>query len=162
MISSVGSYDVTALNADRSSSALVAIGGPIGRLEPWPMISSGCSLAIAARTACSTSLASRTFRVSTPSVSFAARPMEMAVFVAAIWIPDHPSKDVAERHKGELSRMATGGPSTGWEGGSRAGVIRSDKRPSVRIGHLRPAPAPRSHFDRYRSIYTHNSSYIEL
>src|SRR5258705_4144924 len=59
-------------------------------------------------------------------LAFAARPMEMAVFVAAIWIPDHPSKDVAERHKGELSRMATGGPSTGWESGSRAGVIRSD------------------------------------
>src|SRR5438105_12482423 len=33
------------------------------------MISIGCSLAIAARTACSTSLASRIFRVSTPSVS---------------------------------------------------------------------------------------------
>jgi len=95
-------------------------------------------------------------------LAFAARPMEMAVFVAAIWIPDHPSKDVAERHKGELSRMATGGPSTGWEGGSRAGVIRSDKRPSVRIGHLGSARARRSHFDRYRSIYTHNSSYIEL
>src|SRR6266704_789718 len=68
MISSVGSYDLTALSADKSNSALVAIGWPIGRLEPWPMISSGCSLAIAARTACSTSLASRTFRVSTPSV----------------------------------------------------------------------------------------------
>src|SRR5260370_39767325 len=69
MISSVGSYDVTAFIADGSRSALVALGWPAGRLEPWPMISSGCSLAIAARTACSTSLASRTFRVSTPSVS---------------------------------------------------------------------------------------------
>src|SRR4051812_43537552 len=35
------------------------------RLPPWPMISSGCSLASAARTTCSTSLASRTFKVST-------------------------------------------------------------------------------------------------
>src|SRR5437879_10484213 len=65
MISSVGSYDVTPLSADKSNSALVAIGWPICRLVPWPMISSGCSLAIAARTTCSTSLASRTFRVST-------------------------------------------------------------------------------------------------
>src|SRR5437660_8058069 len=69
MIRSVGSYDVTPLSADKSNSALVAIGWPISRLEPWPMISIGCSLAIAARTACSTSLASRIFRVSTPSVS---------------------------------------------------------------------------------------------
>src|ERR1043166_360708 len=35
------------------------------RLLPWPMISSGCSLASAARTTSSTSRASRTFRVST-------------------------------------------------------------------------------------------------
>src|SRR5258708_34658849 len=69
MISSVGSYDVTAFNADRSSSALVAIGWPISRLLPWPMISSGCSLANAARTTCSTSLASRTFKVSTRACS---------------------------------------------------------------------------------------------
>src|SRR6266480_4372632 len=69
MISSVGSYDVTALSADRSNSALVAIGWPISRLLPRPMISSGCSLASAARTACSTSLASRTLRVSTPIAS---------------------------------------------------------------------------------------------
>src|SRR4051794_7957148 len=48
-----------------SSSALVAIGWPIARLLPWPMISSGCSLDSAARTTCSTSLASRTLRVST-------------------------------------------------------------------------------------------------
>src|SRR5260370_24966803 len=41
------------------------MGWPINRLLPWPIISSGCSLAIAARTACSTSPASRTFRVST-------------------------------------------------------------------------------------------------
>src|SRR3979411_1535462 len=67
MISSVGSYAVTAFSADRANSSLVAIGCPINRLEPWPTISSGCSLAIAARTTCSTSLASRTFRVSTPS-----------------------------------------------------------------------------------------------
>ena len=33
--------------------------------QPWPMISSGCSLAIADRTTCSTSAASRTFSVST-------------------------------------------------------------------------------------------------
>src|SRR5258708_38576137 len=69
MISSVGSYDVTAFNADRSSSALVAIGWPISRLLPWPMISSGCSLANAARTPCSTALASRTFKVSTRACS---------------------------------------------------------------------------------------------
>src|SRR5579871_4305498 len=41
------------------------MGWPIMRLEPWPMISSGCSLAMAARTACSTSAASRGFSVST-------------------------------------------------------------------------------------------------
>src|SRR4030088_1408983 len=69
MISSVGSYGVTALSADRSNSALVAIGCPINRLEPWPMISSGCSLAIAARTTSSTSLASRTLGVSTRACS---------------------------------------------------------------------------------------------
>ena len=40
---------------------------PMPRLEPWPMISSGCSLAIAARTTASTSLASRIFRISTPT-----------------------------------------------------------------------------------------------
>src|ERR1700722_7568417 len=56
---------MTPFSVDKSSGALVAIGWPIRRLEPWPTISSGCSLAIAARTTCSTSLASRTFRVST-------------------------------------------------------------------------------------------------
>src|SRR4051794_33139687 len=45
------------------------MGWPISRFEPCPMISSGCSLAIAARTASSTSFASRTLRVSTPSCS---------------------------------------------------------------------------------------------
>src|SRR5712691_5137340 len=40
-------------------------------------------------------------------LAFPARPIEMAVFVAAIRLPDHPSKAVAERHKGEPSRTAT-------------------------------------------------------
>src|SRR5258707_3246036 len=103
MISSVGSYDVTALSTDKSSSALVAIGWPISLLEPWPMISSGCSLAIAARTASSTSPASRTLRVSTPVSRSLRRPQfETAVFVAAILLLDHPSKGVAGRHKAVL------------------------------------------------------------
>src|SRR5258706_12507602 len=163
MISSVGSYDVTALSTDKSNSALVAIGWPISRLEPWTMISGCCWLAIAARTACSTSLASRTFRVSTPSVPrFRHDHVEMAVFVTAIRIPDHPSKGVAERHKGELSRTARGRPSTGWVAGSRADVMR----PTCAAGHIGHARlgscARRSHFDRYRSICVHISSYIEL
>src|SRR5258706_6904990 len=137
MISSVGTYDVSALNTEKFNSALVAIGWPISRLEPWPMISSGCSLAIAARTACSTSLASRTFRVSTPSVPrFRHDHVEMAVFVAAMLIPDHPSKGVAERHKGELSRTARGRPSTGWVAGSRADVMRRICA-AAHIGHAR-------------------------
>src|SRR5437762_6557250 len=45
------------------------MGWPISRFEPLPMISSGCSLAIAVRTASSTSFASRTLRVSTPCCS---------------------------------------------------------------------------------------------
>src|SRR3979490_255030 len=103
MISSVGSYAVTALSADRSNSALVAIGCPISRLEPWPTISSGCSLAIAAPTHRSTTLASRTFRVSTPSVSRSLyNRIETALFVAAVRSPDHPSKGVADTHKDEL------------------------------------------------------------
>src|SRR5260370_36546725 len=93
-------------------------------------------------------------------LAFAARPMEMAVFVAAIWIPDHPSKDVAERHKGELSRMATGGPSTGWVGGSRASVSRSDKRPRLVSGTFGSALARRAHFHPYSNIYQHNLPYI--
>src|SRR5437660_9002849 len=40
-------------------------------------------------------------------LAFPARPIEMAVFVAP---SDHPSKAVAERHKGELSRAARGVP----------------------------------------------------
>src|SRR5437016_10252762 len=67
------------------------------------MISSGCSLATASRTACSTSLASRTLRVSTPSFSRSPPwPFELAAFVAAISSPDHPSKGVAEAHKSAL------------------------------------------------------------
>src|SRR5438132_10924237 len=86
-------------------------------------------------------------------LAFPARPIEMAVFVAP---SDHPSKAVAERHKGELSRAARGRPSTGWVAGSRADVIRSHRQ-SRRIGTPR-ARARRFHFDRYRSICTHNSS----
>jgi hypothetical protein len=53
----------------------------------------------------------------------------MAVFVAAIRIPDHPSKGVNDGHKGEQTNG----------GGAR-----------------------RPYFDRYRSIFAHHSSYIEL
>src|SRR3954447_24845781 len=56
---------MTVLSAETSSTALVAIVWPMLRLLPWPMISSGCSLAIAARTTSSTSLASLTLSVST-------------------------------------------------------------------------------------------------
>jgi hypothetical protein len=56
----------------------------------------------------------------------------MAVFVAAIRIPDHPSKGVADRHKGSLTN-----------GSSQAPFSR------------------RPHFDRYRSILKHNSLLIE-
>src|SRR5260221_9314393 len=52
-----------------ASRALVPIGWSISRFVPWPMISSGCSLAIAARTTCSTSPASRTLGVSTIACS---------------------------------------------------------------------------------------------
>ena len=85
-----------ALSGDRSSTALVAIGWPICRLVPWPMISSGCSAAIAARTACSTSPASRIFRISNrlrPSTSVSAVPF------AADLASNHPSIGVAGRHK---------------------------------------------------------------
>jgi len=34
----------------------------------------------------------------------------MAVFVAAIRIPDHPSKGVADRFKGELDERQSGHP----------------------------------------------------
>src|SRR5258705_7322065 len=149
MISSVGSYDVTAFNADRSSSALVAIGWPICRLEPWPMISSGCSLARAARTTCSTSFASRTLSVSTPSVTRSSHdPVETAVFVAAIRIPHHPSKDVADRYKGELDERQRGHPP--------ASSLAAQTSSGV------SACSQHSYFDRYRSIHENNSSYIEL
>src|SRR5712691_5137338 len=163
MISSVGSYDVTPLSADKSNSALVAIGWPISRLEPWPMISSGCSLAIAARTACSTSLASRTFRVSTPSVSrfppdllkwrCLSQPSGFQTILLKPWLRG-TRVSLHERQRGR--------PSTGWVAGSRADVIRSHSRPPVVSGTLGSARARRPHFDRYRSICTHNSSYIEL
>jgi hypothetical protein len=56
----------------------------------------------------------------------------MAVFVAAIRIADHPSNGVADRHKGSLTK------------GSLPGRFS-----------LHP------HFDRYRSIFKHNSLIIE-
>src|SRR5439155_15779879 len=95
-------------------------------------------LAIAARTACSTSLASRTFRVSTPSVSrFPHDLLKMAAFVAAIRIPNHPSNAVAERHKGELSRTAMR-TSVDRLGSRFEGRHHSLSRPaSRRIGHPR-------------------------
>src|SRR2546430_14834495 len=140
MISSVGSYDVTPLSAEKSNSALVAIGWPISRLEPCPMISSGCSLAIAARTACSTSLASRIFRVSTPSVS--RFPHDLLKWRCLSQPSDHPSKAVAERHKGELSGAARGRPSTGWVAGSRADVIPSHRQSPVGLAPPRSPPTP--------------------
>src|SRR5258707_871945 len=89
------------------------------------MISSGWSLAIAARTTCSTSLASRTLRVSTPCVSgFSYSHTAVAVFVAAIRIPDHPSKGVADRYKGELDEQQCGHPRTGCIARSSGEAIR--------------------------------------
>src|SRR6266480_1924688 len=155
MISSVGSYDVTALSADRSNSALVAIGWPISRLEPWPMISSGCSLAIAARTACSTSLASRIFRVSTPSIS--RFPHDLLKW-----------RCLSQPQTILLKPWLRGTRVSFHERTSVDGLgCRLESRRHPLTGSLPsywhpPARARRFHFDRYRSICTHNSSYIEL
>src|SRR4051794_23265837 len=70
------------------------------RLLPWPTISSGCSLARAARTACSTSHASRTLRVSTCTSKsrqfrkrqLAAMDMDAAEFGAAVQGRKHLSR----------------------------------------------------------------------
>src|SRR5450755_2668541 len=135
MINSFGSYDVTLFKADMSSTALVAIGGPISRLEPWPMISSGCSSAIAARTTASTSAASRTFRVSTANR-------------LAVPSPSHsPSKGMDDGHKGGTGgRLRRSSPID-----QALGVRRSHK---LVLLHAR--------FDRDRIVYMNNSSSIEL
>jgi hypothetical protein len=94
--------------------------------------------------------------------AFPARPIEMAVFVPAIRLPDHPSKGVAERHKGELSRAAMRMSVDGLGSRPKRRPHTPSQAASRHIGSLGSACARRSHFDRYRSIYTHNSSYIEL
>src|SRR5437764_8294278 len=103
------------------------------------MISSGCSLASAARTTCSTSLASRTLSVSPLAVTLSSHDrIEMAMFVAAILIPHHPSKGVADRNKGELDERQRGLPQL---------------EPCSRTRDRTSACRQHSHFDRYRSIH---------
>src|SRR5712692_9537730 len=163
MISSVGSYDVTAFNADRSNTALVAIGWPISRLEPWRMTSSGCSLAIAARTACSTSLASRTFRVSTPSVSRLphdllkwpglSQPSGFQTILLKAWL---------RGTRVSFNEGQRGRASTGWVA-ARESRRHPLSQPAGRgVGRPRLGSRPTLSLRPLSKHYTHNSSYIEL
>jgi hypothetical protein len=68
----------------------------------------------------------------------------MAVFVAAILIPHHPSKGVADRNKGELDERQRGHPP--------ARTLRPDQRLSPTIS-LRPVSKhSREQFVLYRII----------
>src|SRR5260370_41463041 len=88
---------------------------------------------------------------------FATNLVKWPCLSQAIRIPDHPSKGVAERHKGELHERQRGYPPTGWEADSRADVALPLGL-AVVAGTTGPALRPPPQFDRYRNHHTHNSS----
>src|SRR5258708_8402384 len=92
---------------------------------------------------------------------FATNLVKWPCLSQAIRIPDHPSKGVAERHKGELHERQRGYPPTGWEADSRADVALPGGL-AVVAGPTGPARRRRSPFHPLRRIHTHNSPYITL